>query len=140
MTVAANAQQAEIRSTEGLDLRFIGCRVARHGLRRQVAARHMSVGRIDIDVVEQLTLHEEAVAFGMIPGEAVVLIEIERHHMFETEAPGAVLGDPTGVHGAWRPAGGQDQDAPPTSGSSGADDVGNVIGHPRRCRLSIWGK
>ena len=65
--------------------------------------RDMRVGRIDVDEVEEMLLHEGVVAAGMRPFDACVLVEVERHHVAEAVILATARGDDALVHFHRRP-------------------------------------
>ena len=55
-------------------------------LARQIAARNVDVLRLDVDVPEEIHLHEAVVALQCVRRNRVVFVEIERHHLRKIEA------------------------------------------------------
>ena len=78
VAVGADAENLQIDAAGRGDRRFVA-----PALRLQVgsaAVEHADVGGIDRDVIEQLRLHERAIAARVIAVEAGELIEVERAH------------------------------------------------------------
>ena len=66
------------------------------------AVGDVRVGRIDVDVIEQVLLHE----FEVLARRAHILIEVERRHFAETVVLARAVGHDALVHADGRAAGG----------------------------------
>ena len=90
---------------------------------------HVRARRVDVYVVEQVLLHEVAVALVMLRVEAAVLVQVEGGRVGEADpAFGAVLHE-VGVQADGGRAGGQAQDAVGLRGKAARDHVGGLPAH-----------
>ena len=71
----------------------------------------MDVALRHVDVVEQVLLHETAVALRMVGGKSLVLVQIHGAHAGEVDAPRLLPGDQFPVQGDGSGAGGKTQHA-----------------------------
>ena len=90
---------------------------------------HVGARRRDVDMVEQVRLHEAPVAARVGRLDGVVLVEVEGHHVREAEPLLAVHPDELGVESERRGAGRQAQDSRALRGLPRADKGGDVPRH-----------
>ena len=74
------------------------------------AIRDVRVRRLDVDVCEEVSLHEREVASRMIARDADVFIEIERHDVAKTVVLARACRLDARVHSEWRVAGRETED------------------------------
>ena len=75
------------------------------------AVRHMGASRIDIDMGEQVVLHEVTVALVVLRIKASVLVQVEAGHVLEGQRAGLVVLNQAAVQADRGRAGGQTQHA-----------------------------
>ena len=75
------------------------------------AVRHMGASRVDIDMGEQVVLHEVTVALVVLRIEAAVLVQVEAGHVLEGQRAGLVVLNQAAVQADRGRAGGQTQHA-----------------------------
>ena len=85
VAVVADAEQLQVHAAERFDERFIAGGFRLEVLRK--AVRHMRVRLVDVDVVEQVVVHEIAVAVRVVAGKPAVFVEVDRPHAGEVEEP-----------------------------------------------------
>jgi hypothetical protein len=110
------------------------------GRRRDLLARPGPVGDVgvggrDVDVVEEVLLHEAPVAVEARRRHRVVLVEVEGHDAREAEALLAVEPDELAVDADRGGAGGEPQDGASPGGAAFADDRGDAAADGARERL-----
>src|SRR5216684_1700346 len=126
VAVAAEAQERQVEASAGGDVSFvtrafgrdIGCR----------AVRQVRVRGIDVDEVEEVSLHEAVVTAGMGPFDADVLIEVERHHLTEAVVRAAAGSDDPLVHAHRRPPRWQAEDHSRAAEDRLEENLGGAIG------------
>lgn len=64
----------------------------------RIAVEHVSVGRVDVDVSEEVLPHVGVVALWVVARQADVLVHVERLHVLERELAGLVELDQLAVH------------------------------------------
>ncbi|MNE43442.1 hypothetical protein D3C80_1376170 [compost metagenome] len=103
VAVAADAENLQVNRAVILQHPVIcqtfGCKI------RRIAVRHMSTGQVDIDMVEQMLVHEAAVALRMVFRQAHIFIEIIRGCFGKADQPFAVHLDQSGIDSDRRAAG-----------------------------------
>lgn len=72
MSIGANAAQEEVNATVGLDGGFVGYTLGLEIWR--IAIEDVDVARVDIDVREEVLVHERVVGFWVLAGDPDVLI------------------------------------------------------------------
>ena len=86
VSVAANAQQLEVRVPKGLDVGVIGgallSGVGGH------AVGHTGILGEDIHMIKQIALHEVAVALIVVGGQPFVLVQVDGADVLEAEDAG----------------------------------------------------
>ncbi|MCS4198969.1 hypothetical protein GGP93_000372 [Salinibacter ruber] len=85
MAGAPDAEQHEVDSAGLFDLVLVLHAVALHGVRRNVAAGNVDLVRRNVDVVEEVLVHEPVVALQAARVHRVVLVEVKRYHVREVE-------------------------------------------------------
>ncbi len=125
---AADAENLEVEAATGLDLVFVGLAVGRNLLGGERAAGEVHVLGLDVDVIEQVGVHEVPVGLHVLMGQARVLVEVEGRHVGEGEALLLVEADQLGVEGQRRGARGEAQHNPLALGSAAADELGDFSG------------
>ena len=86
MTVQADPKDLEVDPAGFCDLLFIGGGVFTDVFLVDRSVRDMDIGRIYIDVVEQMHLHEAMIALKGIRFHRVVFIQVEGDHVAETQS------------------------------------------------------
>lgn len=81
VAVLANAGKEEVDTADGLDGIFVGDALGLEVL--GIAVQDVHVGGVDIDVGEEILPHEGVVGFGVVAGNAHVLIHVESDDMLE---------------------------------------------------------
>ena len=127
VAVVADAQQLQVDAADALDDSVIAGALA---LGIHVGA----VGQVDgfgadVDQIEQVAVHEAPVAFGMLLGQAAVLVQVDAGDLGEVQVALVVPLDQLfiGTHGG--AAGGQAQHAVGFHDDLSRDDVGSLAGH-----------
>ena len=128
MSGAADAQQLQIEAAR----RFHGPLV-RFAKPVQVADGERAVGnvdvrRLDIDMVEQVLLHEADVALPLVGLHRPVLIQIEGDDVAERQPFALMQADQFAIDAGRRRAGSQPQHAHSPLGLRTADERGNFVG------------
>jgi hypothetical protein len=78
VAIRANSQHLQINSSLLLDHPFVLFAVDLEIQRP--AVRHVSVAHVDVDMIEEILLHEITVALRMLGPQADVLVEVESNH------------------------------------------------------------
>jgi len=83
---AADAEDLQVNAARLSDCPLVALAPAKdlRALHRAIGDVHVS-GR-NVDVAEQLLVHEPPVAFGVRAGQPVVLVEVERDHVLEAQS------------------------------------------------------
>ena len=83
MTVVTQAQKLQVDATRLLDGRLVGEAFGFSvGIR---AVGHMSLCLVDVNMVEEVRVHEVAVALVMVAWKSAVLVQVEGSHVFEAD-------------------------------------------------------
>jgi hypothetical protein len=128
---AADAEDLHVEATGGADLFLVGP-APRENLRPgHGAVGDVDVGGRDVEVVEELLVHEPPVALGVRARQAVVFVEIEGHDVFEAQLLLAVQPDELAVETHRGGAGGQAEHGRP-AGRIVAPDQGGQFGRHQR--------
>ena len=135
MAVAAQAQQLQVGVAQGADQLVIPGALG-VGVGGQTVG-HMGLGNVDIDVVEEVGLHEVTVALVMRRGQPLVLVQIHGLDFLEAEVALLVPDSQllVGTHGGG--TGGQAQHAVGLADDLGGNEVGGPAAHGRVIRLLI---
>ncbi len=122
--VAADAEDLQV------DASFVGDHplvlLAVGGEVERPAVGHVRVARVDVDVIEEVLLHEVAIAVRVGGTEAHVLVEVEGDDARKIEPFLAVHADQLGIRAQRRAAGGQSEHA----GGLLADQFGHELAPP----------
>ena len=127
VAVVADAQQLQV-GVAGLldDAVVLGARGLGVGVG---AVRHMGVCLVDVDVIEQVLLHEVVVALGVIVGQATVLVQVVGAHLGEVQVAGLVGLDEVLIGANGRGAGGETQNAAGIHDDLGGDEIRCLAAH-----------
>ena len=92
----------------------------------------MAVGNVDavardVDVVEKVLEHPAVIALQPVGGQAVVFVQVERHHVRQIELAAAVQADQLAIDAHRRAAGRQPQHGPPALGLPLVNDRGDHL-------------
>ena len=91
VAVNTGAAEEQVDATVGSDLRFVTCafgfQISRH------TVKNVHVLFRDVDVVEEIVMHEEPVALMMGLRQADVFVHVERHDVLEADFSGLVVFD-----------------------------------------------
>ena len=123
VTVVADAQQLQVGNAA---LTNLGFQLGSVGFRVTHALGNVGVGLVDVDVIEQVGVHEVAVALVVGLGDAAVLIQIHGVYLREVHLAGFVGLDQLLVHGYGGAAGGQAQLAVGLLVHQFADHIGHI--------------
>ena len=123
VAVVADAQQLQVGNAA---LPHLGLQRGGVGLGVAHALGNVGVGLVDVDVVEQVGVHEVAVALVMGLGDAAVFVQVHRAHLGEIHLAGLVGLDELFVHGHGGAAGGKAQLAVGLFVHQLADHVGHI--------------
>ena len=132
MAVIADAQQLQVGHAALVDLGF---QLSGVGFGIAHALGHVGVGLVDVDVVEQVGIHEVAIALVMGAGDAAVLIQVHGVHSGEVHLAGLVGFDELLVHGHRGTTGGQAQ----LAGGLLIHELADHIGHVRAAGVVALG-
>lgn len=108
VAVRPDAAEEEVYAADGADGGFVG-----EALGLEVwggAGEHVDVLRGDVDVGEEVGVHEGVVRGGVVGGDADVLVHVEGDDVLEGDAAGFVGGNEEAVDGDWAGAGGEAED------------------------------
>ena len=127
VAVVADAQQLQVNAAHIVNDRVIAGALG--GGVHVGAVRQVDGLGTDVDMVKQVAVHEAPVAFGVLLGQAAVLVQVDRRDLGEVDVALVVPLDQllVGAHG--RTAGGQAQHAVGLHDDLGRDDVGGLAGH-----------
>jgi hypothetical protein len=75
VAVLADAEEPQVNAAGGHDLLLVGFALQRGEL--HLAIEHVRVPRTDVDLLEEVLVHEVAVALVVIAIKAPVLVEVE---------------------------------------------------------------
>jgi hypothetical protein len=118
---AADAEDLQIDAAGLVDGPLVSRAVIEDGIHRHRAVRQMDVLRRDVEMLEQLLLHEAEIALAVVASQTVVLIEIEGDDILEAEALLAVEPYEFTIKGNRGAAGGQAQHRFAAGGVPGFD-------------------
>jgi hypothetical protein len=105
---------------------------------RNTTVGHVRVGRIDVDMIEQILLHESPIRVNALRRHRVVFVKIEGDDPAKTESVFAVHPNQFPVHANRRGAGREAEHGMRTSGASLGDDVGNSAGdRAGKCLVAV---
>ncbi len=107
---AADAEDLEIDAAGVADGVFVGGAVVEDFVEGDGAVGEVDVVGLEVDVGEELLLHEAEVAFAVVAVEAVVFVEVESDDVGEAEVFFAVEADEFAVKGNGGGAGGEAED------------------------------
>ena len=96
MTVTADTQQLHIDAAQGIDESVVAGTLS--GGIGVLAVGHVGVGQIDVDLGEEILVHEVAVTLVVLAVEAVVLVQIYGAYLLEADLALSVLLSQLGVH------------------------------------------
>lgn len=96
---ASDAENLKVDAAAVLDFLFVGGAVGRDVGIGQHAGGQVDVFRLDIDVVEEVLVHEVPVGFLVFVGKTTVFVEVEGDDVGEGEAFFLVQADQLGVEG-----------------------------------------
>lgn len=130
VAVFADSSEEEVESS-GLDyLLFVGSALGREV--GSVAVEDMDVCAGDVDMVEEVAVHEAVIALRMLDGQAHVLIHIESDHVLEAELAGLDFADEFGVYLERGGSGRKPQHKGLVADFCLClDGVGDAVGHPK---------
>jgi len=111
MPGAADPQELQVDAAMLADATLVFLTVCMHGVRRHRAARQVHVGRIDVDVVEEMLPHEAVIALKLMRLHWPILVEVERDHVSDRASRLSVQADEFVVDTHRRAAGGQPEHA-----------------------------
>ena len=126
---AAHAQDLDVDPAQVADLALVFLAEGRDLLASDGAAGHVGVRRVDVDVVEEVLLHEAAVALDRVGLHRPVLVEVERHDVAEAQLLLAVQAHELVVDRRGRAARRQAQHRHLPLGGPLADQGGDGGGH-----------
>ena len=128
----ADTQKLEIQAAVRLDLHVVVGTVLFQFVQRHIAVRDVDVFGQDVDMVEQMLVHEGPVALGIVAGQAVVLVQVERYHPGKGQAFLLVHADQLRIHPHGRTSRSQAQHGHLSLGIAVADDGRDLFGHRHR--------
>ncbi len=102
--------------------------VLRHLIRFDRAIGYVDVGRVDVDMIEQVLRHEPPVALKLPWLHGIVLVEVERNHVGKAQLLLAVYTNQLGVQRHRRRTGRQAENALSTLRLASADQFGDLPG------------
>ena len=85
MPVQTNSEDLEIDTSGLSDLLLIGGCVLPDILFVDGAIRDMDIGRVDVDVIEEMHLHEAMITLQRIRLHGIIFVQIEGDHVPETQ-------------------------------------------------------
>ena len=127
VTVVANAQELEVLVAGGGDGRVVlgaGGLVVLHQ-----SVGHMGVGLVDVHVIEEVHVHEVAIALLVIAGQAAILVEVVGLDLGEVEIAGLVGGNEVLIGPDGRGARGKAEHAVGLEGNLRRDDGSGLAAH-----------
>ena len=125
MAVGAKAQQLQVDAAQGGDEGLVaGALPLLVGLH---AVGHVGVGLVDVHMVEQVVVHEIAVALVVGHGQTDVLVQIHSADLGEVQFPGLILLHQLGVSSLRAAAGGKTQHAVGLQQDLSGDQVGCLL-------------
>ena len=89
----------------------------------------MGVGLVDVHVLEEVHVHEVAIALLVVAGQAAVLVEVVGLDLGEVELAGLIGGNEVLVGADGRGARGKAEHAVGLEGDLGRDDGGGLAAH-----------
>ena len=125
---AADAQELDVDAAGLLDGPLVPLAVGGDLLGGERAVGDVHVLRIDVDVVEEMLVHEPDVALQLVGLHREVLVEVERHHVLEREAFLLVQPHELVVHARRRRTRGEPEHGGATLGGPLADELGDPPG------------
>ena len=127
MAVRPEAEQLQVDTARRLDGLLVG---RAHGVGVGVRALgHVRARLVNVHVVEQVLLHEVAVALVVLGVEAAVLVQVERGHVGEADLAGRAVLHEARVQPDGRRTRGQPQHAGRVGVHVGGDTVGRLAAH-----------
>ena len=130
----AYSQELEVQPARFLDGALVCGTEGRYLLDRKRAVGDVRVGLVDVDVIEQVLVHEPPIALQVVRLHGEVLVQIERQHALEAQALLLVQANQLGIDAGRGGAGRQAQDTSLPGGLSGADK-GRDFASDRRAGL-----
>ena len=127
VAVVADAEELEVLVTGGGDGGVVlgaGGLVVLHE-----AVGHVGVGLVDVHVIEEVHVHEVAIALLVIAGQAAVLVEVVALDLREVQVAGLIGGNEVLVGADGRGAGGKTEHAVGLELDLGRDDVCGLAAH-----------
>ena len=109
VSVVTNAQQLQIDAAPLLDLLLVSAAHGFHILSEAVG--HDGALLVDVDVLEEILVHEVAVALGMVAGKALVLIQVGGTNAGEIQLAGFAAAHQLAVERQGGGAGGKAEEA-----------------------------
>jgi hypothetical protein len=128
VTRSADAQDLDVDAAEVFDFLFVLLAIVPDGFAGDRAVGHVDVGAVDVDVVEQVLVHEADVALQRVGLHGEVFVEVEAHDVLERQTLFAVQADQFRVDAGGRGPGGQAQHGALAGFGFGADEVGDFAG------------
>jgi hypothetical protein len=110
MPVIADPQDLQVDATGIFDHFFIIQTVLFDVLLTPLPVGEMAIGRVDVDLVEQLLFHETIVALQRIVVDRVIFVEVKRDHILKAQLFVAVQSYQFGIQRLGRGTRGQTQD------------------------------
>ena len=127
MTIGADAQQLQVDAAQLVDDTVVTGTLG--GSVQIGAVRQVGLCRVDVDLAEQVLIHEIPVALGMLFGQAAVLVQIDGGDLREIEVALVVPLHQLGVGAHRGAAGRQTQHTVRFHDDLCGDDVGRFAGH-----------
>ncbi len=108
MTVVANAAHEQVNFTQRANFLFVLTTFCVNI--GGITIQQVDIFRLNINVIEEIAIHEAVIALRMLLWQANIFIHIERHHVFKTDLARFVHINQVFVRFQWRTAGWQTQD------------------------------
>mgnify|MGYP003305929392 CR=1 FL=1 len=127
VAVHTAAAQEQVDAAVGSDLVLVALALSFQILSH--AVENVDVLSGDVDVVEEIVVHEVPVALVMLPGQAHILVHVEGHHILEAHFTGLVHLNQALIDTQGGGAGGQTKNKGAVF-LMGVDGIGNVLRGP----------
>ena len=127
VAVVANAQQLQVHPAPLLNLLLISLAHGRHVL--GLAVGNDGVLGLDVHMIEQVLLHEVPVALGMVPGQALVLVQVGGTNPGKINLTGLAALHQLPVQGQGAGTGSQAQNTGGLGLDQGLEQVGSDLAH-----------